>query len=39
MIFTDDGVNLPEYLLDSLTNDRLVGSGVGPAQYIDRRVK
>ena len=36
MIFTDDGVNLPERLLDSLINDRLVvfvGAGVSMRAY------
>jgi len=39
MIFTDDEVNLPERLLESLTNDRLVvfaGAGVSMRAYKDQ---
>src|SRR5206468_6314930 len=39
MIFTDDGVNLPERLLESLINDRLVvfvGAGVSMRAYREQ---
>lgn len=39
MIFTDDGVNLPERLLESLINDRLVvfvGAGVSMRAYNEQ---